>query len=179
MLTFPKGGENLSLTLSLLLVKGDIRPTITELFAVYDYTAIRYKPEVTWDEVISTCWDSYAYKAITYSSGWTFIYDPEMVLFAFDEESAHISRNHDVCSIIIQGTSDTYGFNYYQNGQKTRSFLSIDGDVVENLGECLSIEQHLNLQEASEDTIFALLKELKIDFDRITEEERFILMEFA
>lgn len=74
---------------------------------------------------------------------WTVIYDPEMVLFASDEESAYISESYDVCSIIIQGTSGTYDFHNYSEWTKTRNFLSVDGAIVEDMGECLTVENYI------------------------------------
>jgi hypothetical protein len=82
-----------------------------------------------------------------------------------------------VFALQAQGTSDSYGFSYYDK-KKLREFFSADGEVNPDYGPPLAEEAGFNInKDASYDDVHGVAKKFGIDWEHAEKLNRFIVKE--
>lgn len=163
-------------TISITAIKGNYLEKAAEIFASFRYVDLKNdQPFGSLDSCslfLSLNYLDYskkdiAIRGIWFYSGWTIVWDPEIVDFIDDKALTLISQNlkTDVLTFIIQKNSNSFGFaKYYQ--QKQRYFLSIDSEVAGNFGAPLTEEQGLNFTPSvAINDIFQLAAKFGIDLE--------------
>jgi len=172
----------MSLHISIISIEGDARNSLDELFSKCEY-ASPTPPEVVedWDALLSA-FDSPEAKAAVFHESRTTIIDPELVMMHDDEVLTQMSSDFGpVLSMICEGVSGTYGFSVFKNGEKMRSLLSVDGEIVDSYGAPLPEEGDASDDELSEGRVVEILQKLGFSYESLTKANEYILyhLEFA
>lgn len=115
-------------------------------------------------------------KRIVYSDGeWTHIADFELILFSEPLLWKELSKrwNTRIVAWICEGTSGTYGFSLYENGELFRQVLSVDGKLSQIVGEPLPEEDGLEWEHACEDDIFVLIEHFGVHYTYMEEDREY------
>ncbi len=100
-------------------------------------------------------------KAAYFLTAWTFIIDPEMVLFSDDVWRGYSKKwNCRVIGCLCESTSASFGLALYRAGKQLREVVSVDGDVACDKGKPLPEESEVDWSEATEDTVLQLAERL-------------------
>jgi hypothetical protein len=163
----------MSLHISLLLLEGNHLSHISQVFEMFGYQDSRDDKQVQgWEALkILDNWqisDTEVLKAVCLCQNWSVIVDPEMVMFADEEACAKVSSEFQIriFGTICEGVSATYGFNFFQ-GQKVRGFLSVDGEIIEDVGDPLAGESLFDKRQVFEDEILRVMGETAIQYDDV------------
>lgn len=176
----------MSLHIGIVMVKSDIRDQISEVFKNFEYKVIEPPVKVeSFDEasqqMVYPCPDKtpdIVHKSVCFINGWTVILDPEMVMPVEREQAKALSKNTNVpvFSMISEGVSGSYIFSY-TDGDNQRNFVSVSGEIHENLGDSIEAESSINLNEISEDDILSIMSKLGIEFSAIENHTEFEVWE--
>jgi hypothetical protein len=128
--------------ISVVAIRGDHSGKAGDLLRLFGYEAEDGPIEVTgWDAAARHPGD-HRCKAVDFDGEWTVIVDPELVLMTDEATCAEVSRSlgSQVCGLVCEGVSGTYGFNVFRDGSKVRGFCSTSGAVNEDEGAALPEE---------------------------------------
>lgn len=103
--------------------------------------------------------------AAAWSDGWTVIWHPLAFSRAGDPPPEQntlwpptteqglvaLSNNHEIIGILLEGTSGSYGFVYYANGQRRRCRLAVGSEVAIDFGEPLDQEVAAHKEKGDEE----------------------------
>lgn len=114
-------------------------------------------------------------KAAYFEHGWTFVIDPELVLF-MDDIWLRYSRKWDnrIFGWVCEGVSCSYGITVFDSGIKRRKILSIDGEIVADEGKPLNEETDLDWKDVWETDILEIAKRIGAEYDFPTDREYLI-----
>lgn len=138
-------------------MKGNHLDKTDRIFSTFDYIDNgENKNYSTWSDATTFLDDNYleyanrdiALRGIWADSGWTIIYDPEMVDMLESEKIETLSKaiNADIWTILIQTTSGSFSFSKFAPNRQ-RHFLVVDGQIAESEGTPLPEEMGLNINE--------------------------------
>ncbi|HVW62820.1 MAG TPA: hypothetical protein VHC48_22365 [Puia sp.] len=147
----------MSMTSGLIAIKGEHLDKLPEILAFYQMVDTKENQSVDdWREALAIVTDLQApapgdtsEKHVVWSDkGWTLIEDMTLIMCANEKALSEISRHLStpVLSLVTQGTSNCFGFWYFDN-IKRRSFYIEDRAIVDNFGEPLPEEAGFNFNE--------------------------------
>jgi hypothetical protein len=112
-------------------------------------------------------------KVAYFTSGWTTIVDPELVLFTNDEIWEANSRkwNNRVIGWLSESASGSYGLTLFQSGKKQREVVSVDGEVKVDKGTPLPEESGVNWSDASAREVLEVAKRFGAIYDFLADRE--------
>src|ERR1051325_4509998 len=116
-------------------------------------------------------------RALTVTEDWTAIFDPQAFgIFSgaptadgflpaiLERKLAILSREAEVFSFMLAGTSDTAGFTHFVGGARTRCLLMQEGAPAINIGTPSPVEMAAMSENPDmEDAVFSLAKRLGFD----------------
>jgi hypothetical protein len=167
----------MSLHISVVAVQGDHLDQAGELLRAFGY-----EPGAEWIEVAG--WEAagryladHGCKALYFHEGWTVIVDPELVLMLDEDALADLSRRlaSQVCGLVCEGVSGTYGFNLFHEDRKVRGFCATDGVIAEDLGEPLPEEAHFDRARVSEAGVIGLVAGIGFDYWGLERADRILV----
>lgn len=98
--------------------------------------------------------------------GWTSLWGP--LLVADEEALARLSQVGDVVTVLLEGASGTYGFEFYREGRALRRWLEQAGQVILDEGESLGEEREIrDSGMGGEALILGILQRLALSIDRL------------
>jgi hypothetical protein len=156
----------MSLHINVVAIRGDHIGKAGDLLRLFGYEAENGPIEVTgWDAAARHLGD-HSCKAVYFDGEWTVIVDPELVLMMDEATCAEVSRRlgSQVCGLVCEGVSGTYGFNLFRDGNKVRGFCSTNGVVTEDEGASLPEEAEFEHSRASETSVIATLARIGFDY---------------
>jgi hypothetical protein len=144
-------------SIGVMAIKGDHLQKADRLFGMFDYVDTEEdKNYSTWTEAVNFLDDNYfeyanrdiALRGIWIDSGWTIIYDPEMVDLLENEKIEVLSKtiNADIWTMLIQTTSGSFSFSKFAPN-RVRHFFASNGQVADDEGTPLPEERGLNIDE--------------------------------
>jgi len=142
----------MGLSKAIVAIKGNRLNEIDKISEILNY----FEDENLFDKISQT---------IQFTNGWTILQDEEMVFVTEEDLLQELSEELaiEVFSLIIQSTSQTYGFSHFNNGQ-VRVFLVQEGDLMGNSGNELDFEQDLKInKDVSENEILKIAEKLNIN----------------
>ncbi|WP_165250466.1 hypothetical protein [Paludisphaera soli] len=108
--------------------------------------------------------------AVATVDGWTSIWGP--LLVADGEALLRASRQAPVFTLIMEGGSGTYSFEWYRDGSRVRLWLAQRGEVLREEGEPLAEEREtLGDDGDGEQRILKLMDSLTVPFERLASAE--------
>jgi hypothetical protein len=172
---------------SLVMIQGDHRARLPDLFEVFDYRLTGTVEKLNiWEQV----YDAIKYprpgkskdlvhKAVFFHDGWTVILDPEYLMIADEDACEKVSQMLDssLFAMACEGASNSYGYSFYDH-RKLRSFWSDDGVIQDDWGEKLTIEEGIDLSTIFEDDVFQIIRELGVNYLTFDEVTEFLVFEF-
>ncbi len=162
------------MTNSFIAIKGNHFDRAEEIFSVFKYIDTKQDKQFDdWQTFNDYLFDNYfefannevAMRGIWTDNSWTIINDPEMVDTVDEMALLQLSRilKTDIVTLIIQTTSNSFGFTVYNDTIKRHFFVS-DGEITDNLYDPLEQENGLNINEnIFSDDILKLAEKLGID----------------
>ena len=102
------------------------------------------------------------------------IWPPEL-----EKRLQELSRQQEIVSFLLSGTSGTSGFAHFKNGELARSFVFQEGNLIQQVGTVLP-EEKLAFAEKPDDgeqAILLLVERLTVDWAKVAATE-FALFEF-
>src|SRR5262245_12106114 len=108
-------------------------------------------------------------KAVYESGGWTFLFDPELVVMTEDGVLSEYARANRirVFAWVCEGVSASYGFKLFAP-ELVRDVLSVDGEVVTDVGPATPHESGVNWSSCSEREVMRIADRLGAPFDGFT-----------
>lgn len=170
--------------MALVSIEGDHRAAAPEIFDLLDYKIVGTPALVQHAKELDAHLngDSGATKKIVYTDGeWTHIADFELILFSEPLLWKELSKrwNTRIVAWICEGTSGTYGFSLYENGELLRQILSVDGKLSQIVGEPLPEEDGLEWEHACEDDIFVLIEHFGVHYTYMEEDREYCVYQLA
>ena len=174
--------------ISIIAIKGNQLDKTSKIFDAFNYADLHKDRQFTsLDTCIEFLDENYfdyaqrniAIRGIYHDNGWTIILDPEMVDMTSDTAIETLSRNLKaaIFTFVAQRTSSTFGFAKY-NPTRQRYFYVTDGQIAESIGNPLTEEQGLNInQNIFTDDIFELANKLGIDVEAKHIDSTFVVKE--
>jgi hypothetical protein len=156
----------MSLHISVVAIRGDHIGSAGDLLRLFGCEAEDGPIEVTgWDAAARHLGD-HSCKAVYFDGEWTVIVDPELVLMTDEATCAEVSRRlgSQVCGLVCEGVSGTYGFNIFRDGSKVRGFCSTNGIITEDEGASLPEEAEFERSRASETRVIETLARIGFDY---------------
>jgi hypothetical protein len=156
----------MSLHISVVAIRGNHIDKAGELLRLFGYEAKDGPIEVTgWDAAARHLGD-HSCKAVYFDGERTVIVDPELVLMTEEATCAEVSRSlgSQVCGLVCEGVSGTYGFNLFRDGSKVRGFCSTNGVITEDEGASLPEEAEFEHSRASETSVIETLARIGFDY---------------
>lgn len=121
---------------------------------------------VDFDQVSSSTNDGIG---VGFVDGWTVLFGG-LSMYSIDSESlAAISEQFDVFEMMLEGSSGTAGFSWYQGGEKVREYLIQAGEVIKDEGQPLGIEQEAFRDGDAEDAVLTVMSTLTVPFNTLNE----------
>lgn len=166
----------MSLTSGLIAIKGEHLDNLSMILSFYQMVDTEENQFVgNWDEALAIVTDLQApaqgdtsEKHVIWSDkGWTLIEDMTLIMCANEEALLGISQHLStpVFSLATQGTSNCFGFWYFDN-VKRRSFYIEDCAIVDDFGEPLPEEAGFKINEdAFYDDIHGVAKAFGVDWE--------------
>ncbi|MCB0429948.1 MAG: hypothetical protein H6585_06825 [Flavobacteriales bacterium] len=180
----------MGLSNSIIALKGNHLNKISQIFETLGYVDNnRNKEYDKWEEAETFLFDNYfdlanqsiAIRGIWVDNNWTSICDPEMVDAMEDDKISQLSGDLDaiILTFMVQSTSGLFWFAKYDK-TKQRHFFAVDGRIIENMGDPLTEEQGLNINERiCGDDIIKLADRLGVDFEAPHTQTTFIVKELG
>jgi hypothetical protein len=169
------------------MIEGDHRAKLLEVFEAFDYRPTGTVERInSWEEVDGAIEyprpgrsKDLVYTAAFFHDGWTIILDPEMVMIADEDACEKTSQMLDspLFAMVCEGTSGSYGYSFY-NRVKLRSFWSDDGEIQDDWGEKLAVEEGIDPSTIFEDDIFLIMKRLGVNYLTFDKVKDFMVFEF-
>ncbi|WP_165071804.1 hypothetical protein [Paludisphaera rhizosphaerae] len=108
--------------------------------------------------------------AVATVDGWTALWGP--ILVADQEALLRASELGPALTLIMEGASDTYGFELFRDGAKVRGRLEQAGQIIYDEGEPLSEELEVVDDPADWETrLFDLMGRVAVPIERLSEVE--------
>jgi hypothetical protein len=105
-------------------------------------------------------------KAAYFASGWTFIVDPELVMFSSDVWLDYSRKwKTRVIGCLCESTSGTYGLAVFKSGKKKRQVVSVDREIKVDEGKALAEEAGMKWTEATTNGVMDVAKRLGATYD--------------
>ncbi len=105
-------------------------------------------------------------KAAYFANDWTFILDPELVLFADDVWLEFSNKwKSRIVNFMCEDTSATYGLSFFKSGKKSRFVVSSDGNLAVSEGKPVAEESGADWTEATDDTIWKIMESFGAKYD--------------
>jgi hypothetical protein len=167
----------MSLHISVVAIRGDHISKAGELLRLFGYGAEDGPIEVTgWDAAARHLGD-HSCKAVYFDGEWTVIVDPELVLMTDEATCAEVSRRlgSQMCGLVCEGVSGTYGFNVFRDGRKVRGFCSTNGVITEDEGASLPEETEFEHSRTSESGVIATLARIGFDYWGVERADRVLI----
>jgi hypothetical protein len=167
----------MSLHISVVAIQGDHVGEAGDLLRLFGCGAEDGPIEVTgWDAAARHLGD-HSCKAVYFDGKWTVIVDPELVLMTDEAACAEVSRRlgSQVCGLVCEGVSGTYGFNVFRGGSKVRGFCSTNGVITEDEGAALPEEAEFEHSRASETSVIETLARIGFDYWNLERADRVLV----
>lgn len=163
----------MSLHIAMVSIEGAHADAAPEIFDLLDYKIVGTPAQIQSADALQThlernAADGGKVKRVVYADGgWTHIADFDLILFDEQLLWKELSKrwNTRVVCWICEGTSGTYAFALYENGELLRHVMSSDGKVSHVVGDALPEEDGLEWDEACEDDVFVLIEHFGIHYD--------------
>jgi hypothetical protein len=167
----------MSLHISVIAIQGDHIDRAGELLGVFGFAATAEPAEVAGWEAASKALDDHNCKAACSADGWTVIIDPDLVLMLDERACADISRRlgTQLCGLVCEGVSGTYGFILFRGGTTVRRFCSTNGVVADDAGEPLPAESDFDKSRATESGVIDVLGRLGFDYWSLERADRVLI----
>ncbi len=120
--------------------------------------------DVDFDEVSSSSNDGIG---VGFVDGWTVLFGGLSMYSIGYESLAAISEQFDVFEMMLEGSSGTAGFSWYQGGEKVREYLIQAGEVIKDEGQPLWIEQEAFNDCDAEDAILTVMSKLTVPINTL------------
>jgi hypothetical protein len=116
-------------------------------------------------------------KAVYESGEWTFLYDPEMVVFTNDAMLSLYAREKGtrIFAWICEGVSRTYGFKLFAP-DLVRDVLAVGGEVLTNDGVALPQEGGVNWTSCSEREVMRIADRFGAAFDGFSRDRTYEIL---
>ncbi|HEY7639986.1 MAG TPA: hypothetical protein VH814_09695 [Steroidobacteraceae bacterium] len=113
-------------------------------------------------------------KAAYESNGWTYLFDPEMVVMMSEGQLSDFARQNstDIFAWVCEGVSASYGFRIF-SPELRRDVLAVGGSVETDVGPRLAEEQNMDWAEANETDILALAMRFGAPYDYFAEDRNY------
>lgn len=162
----------MSLHMAMVSIEGEHRAAAPEIFDLLDYKIvgepIRVQKATDLDPHLQNVQPAPGQvKRIVYTDGeWTHIADFELILFSEPLLWKELSKrwNTRIVCWICEGSSGTYAFSLYENGELLRQVSATAGVLSEVVGEPLPEEDGLEWEHACEDDIFVLIEHFGVRY---------------
>jgi hypothetical protein len=108
-------------------------------------------------------------KAAYEAAGWTYLFDPEMVVMMADEQLSAFARKHEtnVFAWLCEGVSTSYGFRTF-SPELQRDLLVVGGVITADVGQRLPEERDFDWARANEAVVLDLARRLGAPFDNFS-----------
>ncbi|MFO0941915.1 MAG: hypothetical protein U0930_14285 [Pirellulales bacterium] len=156
-----------------VLIHSDFDQDFDQLFERLDLNPFEMDSEVEFDSVASSSNDGIG---VSFIDGWTVLFGGFAMYSIASENLAAISEQFDIFEMMLEGSSDTAGFSWYQVGAKIREYLIQADEVIKDEGEPLDIEQLAFASGDAEQAILQIMTNLTLPFDKL-ESARFTLFD--
>lgn len=115
-------------------------------------------------------------KAAYESNGWTYLFDPEMVVMMNDQELSDFAGENatDIFAWVCEGVSASYGFRVFKP-ELCRDLLAVDGSVATDVGAPLREEQGIEWGRADEADVLALAARLGAPYDYFSADRSYVV----
>jgi hypothetical protein len=186
LVTFAVISNDLSLHMSLLMVRGDHTANLRGIFSHFDYGWTEPVQRVAaWDAALEEIRyprpdrpPTLVRKAVAHVTGWTVVLDPELIMFAEDVACTALASELGtaVFGAVCEGTSGSYGFSFF-NPDRQRAYMVSDSEVQEDSGQPLQAETGINLAELFEDDVLEITKRMGMDYMALERHKEFFIVE--
>ena len=147
-----------------VLIHSEFGRDLDQVFQAIGLEPIEIDSEVAFDEVASSSNDGIG---VGFVDGWTALFGG-LSMYAIDSDNlAAISQQFEVFEMMLEGSSGTAGFSWYQHGEKVREYLIQADEVIKDEGEPLDIEQEAFRGGDSEDAILDLMTKLTVPYNKL------------
>lgn len=147
-----------------VLIHSEFGKDLEQVFQAIGLEPIEIDCDVAFDEVASSSNDCIG---VGFVDGWTVLFGG-LSMYSIDSDSlAEISKKFEVFEMMLEGSSGTAGFSWYQNGEKVREYLIQAGEVIKDEGESLDIEQEAFRGGDSEEAILKLMTNLTVPYNKL------------
>ena len=152
---------------SAILIGVDRANDIVGFLEELGFPGAQYLHSVSFDEATAIAdYDGSLGLAVATVDGWTSIWGP--FLMADSEALTRLSREGPVFTLILEGASGTYGFEWYRDGCRVREWMEQGGEIHSEDGEPLAEEVEVfRNSDDGERRILELMERLTIPFGRL------------
>jgi hypothetical protein len=155
---------------------------MTELLSRLDYRVVGSPDSFATPRTLAAVLDGPAQdrgivkKAAYESNGWTYLFDPEMVVMMHDTELANFATENatDIFAWVCEGVSASYGFRVFKPAL-SRDLLVVDGSVETDVGTRMPEEHGLDWSQADDADILALASRLGAPFDYLETDRSYVV----
>jgi hypothetical protein len=165
---FTNNGAAMSWHTSAVLIGIDRASNIVGFLEELGFPGAQYLDSVSFDEATAVAdFDGSLALAVATIDGWTSIWGP--FLTADQDALLRISKEGPILTLVLEGTTGTYGFEYYRGGSRVRERMEQEGEIHSEEGEPLAEELEVfRNSDDGERRILYLMEKLTIPFDRLS-----------
>jgi hypothetical protein len=169
----------MAMHVSILLIEGDHMSRLDEIFDAFhtEFKTENIGEDAMYDTFLEAAKAldpmpfvrNEEWKATCSCNGWTVIIDPNLWMM-LDEACLSLSRDLParIFGMVCEGTSGTYGFNLYENGEKVRDLCSEDSQIVADSGTPLEIESRIDKSHLFVDDILLVMSSMGVSYEDYT-----------
>jgi len=152
---------------SAVLIGVDRASRIVELLEELGFSGAQQLDSISFDEATSVGgFDGSLTVAVATVDGWTSLWGP--FLTADQKAMELISKEGPVLTLMLEGSSGTYAFEYFRDGSRVRARMEQGGEVLSEEGGPLPEELEASRDSRTgEQTLLKLMEKLTIPFDRL------------
>ena len=175
-------GTSMSLHCSVVCIRGNHLSRMTDLLSLLDYRLVGSPVSCATSKALEAALDEPTHnrdivrKAAYESNGWTYLFDPEMMVMMSDKELSDFARENstDIFTWVCEGISASYGFRVF-NPELRRDLLAVGGSVKTDVGTRLPEEQGLDWGQADETDILSFATRLGAPYDYFSTDRSYVV----
>ena len=142
-----------------ILIRNDLSKDYDGLFEKLGLIGGQATGTVSFDDAASTFNEGVAVGTV---DGLTALWGSLALVMVDEKALAKIAKKSNVLQIILEGTSSTAGFTWWNDGKVVRKWMRQDGEVIMNDGKPLREEKKAFIDEDDEQAVLRLLMSLTL-----------------
>ena len=148
-----------------VLIRKDFTGNYAALFDRLGLVGAEEDAQIDFDEAASSSNEGIAIATI---DGWTALWGGLPMFMLDTEQLPKISEQGDVFEMILEGASGTAGFSWYSLGNKVRDYLSQGGEIINNEGKPLAIEDAAFSIGDEEEAVLQIMEKMTLSLSRLS-----------